>query len=194
MKLTISLLQAYDWYNDCPPSWKKSAFQQMVDSLNKKPFSSKAMERGAIYEDKINNALLNGEEVAPELEHLRGLQQQGWLLPFTIAGVTFRGRMDYFDAGKKIYDLKTTKKLNIESYKKKWQHIVYMLAMGVKEFQYDIAVFDDETGLEPSKIVSIPITLQENDWQRLAERIEEFKSFLKRHDLWGTYINVYNAK
>jgi hypothetical protein len=193
MKMTISLLQSYDWLRECPETWKTSARQQIVDMLNKKPFTNAAVARGQSYEDKINKALLNNEPVPTELEYLRGMKQQSWLKPYTIKGYTFKGRMDY-DNDLLIADLKTTKKLNVDSYFAKRQHKVYCLAEGKTAFNYEVAVFPDDTGTVPTLIKQIPIHLDLKQAElEIYDAVGNFENWLRYEELYDTYFDIFNG-
>lgn len=193
MKMTISLLQSYDWLKICPSYLKGKARQQLVDMLNKVPFDNTATKRGNDYEDLINKALRNDQPVPPELECLRGKRQQAWLKPYTIRGFTFRGKMDYDDPIE-IWDLKTTKKFDVSSYYDKKQHLVYALAEGKTKFTYKVAVFSDEVSLTPTAIETIPITVDLRQAELdIYAAISEFENWLRREELFDLYFNVFNG-
>ena len=193
MKMTISLLQAYDWYKECPPDWRDKAEQQIIGQLNKEPFDNTAVARGQAYEDEVCKALLTGGEVHPELECLRGMRQQAWLQAYTIKGYTFRGKMD-FDNADKIVDLKTTGKYNMRSYIGKKQHKVYGLAENKTLFTYKVAVFNTPTGLTPTSIQTIDLTLDLKECEKeISTAVTEFEWWLKAKNLWDLYFNTYNG-
>jgi hypothetical protein len=193
MKMTISLLQSYDWLKICPDFLKSKAKQQIIGMLKKEPFDNKATARGNAYEDLINKALRNNQEVPPELECLRGMRQQGWIQPLTIKNFTFRGKMDY-DNATGIWDLKTTKKFDVSSYYTKKQHLVYALAEKKPSFTYKVAIFPDDSGLEPSAIESIPLTIDLKQAELdIYEAIGEFENWLRKEDLWDLYFDIFNG-
>lgn len=192
MKMTISLLQSYDWLKICPDFLKANAKKQLIGMLNKEPFDSKATERGNKYEDKICQDLRNGKEVDPALEVLRGKRQQGWIQALTIKGYTFRGKMDFDDANE-IWDLKTTKRFDVASYYDKKQHLVYALAEKKEKFTYKVAVFPDDKGLIPSRIESIPLTVDLKKAELdIYAALSEFENWLYREGLWDLYFNSFN--
>lgn len=193
MKMTISLLQSYDWLKICPEYLKPKAKQQLIGMLKKEPFDNKATARGNAYEDLINQALRTNKEVPLELECLRGMRQQAWLQAYTIKGYTFRGRMD-FDNAQEIVDLKTTKSFNVSSYYDKIQHLVYGLAEKKEKFTYKVAVFPDDVGLEPSKIETIPLTIDLKAAElKVYSAISEFENWLRRENLWDLYFDTFNG-
>jgi len=193
MKMTISLLQSFDWYKECPPDWKAKAKQDLVGQLKKQPFDNAAVKRGQDYEDLICQALLTGQPVDPELECLRGMRQQAWLKGVTIKGFTFRGKMD-FDNESCIIDLKTTKKYSMRSYVSKKQHHIYCLSENKNLFSYKIALFPDETGLEHSKIHTIDLTLDlKKSELEMYAAVGEFENWLRAEGLWELYYDVFNG-
>lgn len=193
MKMTISLLQSYDWLKICPDFLKASAKKQLIGMLNKEPFDNKATERGNKYEEMINQALRNGAEVPEALEVLRGKRQQGWIQAYTIRGYTFRGKMDFDDA-KEIWDLKTTKKFDVSSYYSKKQHLVYALAEKKEKFTYKVAIFPDDTGLIPSRIETIPMTVDLRQAELdIYAAVSEFENWLHSENLWDLYFDTFNG-
>jgi len=193
MKMTISLLQAYDWLKECPESWRPAAKKQIVDQLNKLPFDNAAVARGQAYEDLVCKALLTGQPVHPVLERLRGMRQQAWLQAYTIKDYTFRGKMD-FDDDNCIIDLKTTKKFSMRSYTEKKQHLVYCLAEKKTAFTYLVAVFPDEKGLEPSVIQALDLTVDLKKAElSIYAAVGEFENWLKSEQLWDLYYDVFNG-
>lgn len=193
MKMTISLLQAFDWYKECPPDWKAKAKQQIIGQLNKEPFTNVAVDRGQRYEDQVCQALMTGQPVHPELECLRNMRQQAWLQPVTIKGYTFRGKMD-FDDESSITDLKSTKKYSMRSYCEKKQHLVYCLAEKKTVFNYKVAVFPNEDGLEPTTIhtISLIVDLAKAE-ETVGTALTQFENWLKEENLWDLYYDVYNG-
>lgn len=193
MKMTISLLQSYDWLKICPDFLKARAKQQLIGMLNKEPFDNKATERGNKYEELINQALRNNQPVPAELECLRGMRQQGWINALTIDGFTFRGKMD-FDNATEIVDLKTTKKFDVSSYYSKKQHLVYSLAENKPKFTYKVGIFPDDTGLVPTRFETIALTVDlEQARKEVSTAITEFANWLRRENLWDLYFTTFNG-
>ncbi len=215
MKMTASLLQSYDWLKKCPPSYKASARQQIVDALYKKPFTNTAVERGQKFEDSID---IN---VPPaEIDFIKHSLVQPWMtaleLECRVGVFTFRGRMDYQKKNPAhwptdittdnpsinhwfnnkdplIADLKSTMKFNKSGYTDKRQHVIYGLAEDCPNFVYIVAVFDDEKSLIPSRYELIPIVMNlEAEKIELVKAVDEFTDWLVNEGLWNTFINVYN--
>lgn len=215
MKMTASLLQSYDWLKKCPPSYKASARQQIVDALYKKPFTNTAVERGQKFEDSID---IN---VPPaEIDFIKHSLTQPWMtaldLECRVGVFTFRGRMDYQKKNPAhwptdittdnlsiqnwfnnkdplIADLKSTMKFSKSGYTDKRQHVIYGLAEDCPNFVYIVAVFDDEKSLIPSKYELIPIVMNlEAEKIELVKAVDEFTDWLVNEGLWNTFINVYN--
>lgn len=216
MKMTASLLQSYDWFKKCPPSYKSAARQQIVDALYKKPFNNTAVERGQKFEDSID-INFPPEEIA----FIKHSLEQPWMtalnLQCKVGTFTFRGRMDYQkktpahwptelvtenpsiknwfeNKSPLIADLKSTMKFSKSGYTDKRQHVIYGLAENCPNFLYIVAVFDDDKGIVPSRYEFIPIVMNlEAEREELVKAVDEFIDWLVNEGLWNTFVNVYNA-
>lgn len=188
MKMTNSLLSAYTWHRDCPPSWKDRAFTALKDTLTQRFTGTAATARGDAYEQKVNAALNAGEVftgVEKPLNALRGMQQQKWLSGLTIQipnkiGIpgyeddltfTFRGKMDFVGVPTEelregwgdqeiIFDLKTTgSPISKSRYTENLQHIIYILSEQITRFVYGVMQLPSGTSLKPVAYMKIPIDM-----------------------------------
>ncbi|MDD5358283.1 MAG: hypothetical protein PHX80_04000 [Candidatus Nanoarchaeia archaeon] len=165
--VTPTLIDSIKWYFNCPDSWKKKAFEEISNTLNRiwtEP--SEAVKRGIDFEKRICKSLVNsrddfikehGELLSAFYDHCVGAEQQKVLKKIiTIKNQDFLlyGRADiYFD--EKIIDIKTTGKWRGKSsYLTKSQSYFYSYMSEIKPFEYLIAVFD---GNNISDIKSVQI-------------------------------------
>lgn len=202
MKMTASLLTAYDWYLNCPPNWKDRALEGLHANLTEGFTASPATIRGGKYEDKVNHMLKEGftlHSAEEPLNKVKGLPSQVWLKPLTIetthGNFLFRGRMDYIDRKNSIiYDLKTTKSVVSSSkYLDGKQHLIYCLAEQIDNFEYIVARFEDDEGMEPTEVVCIPTTVDLGEAQtRLVQSVDSLCSFLKEFQMWDDYFKIFN--
>lgn len=219
--MTTSLLQGLDWFNTCPPGYRESAYQQIVDSLERKPFTSKAMDRGQAYEDSID------VDAPPAgLELLTDSIEQPWMKAFElkckIGTFVFRGKIDYLKRGPSnwrddlviadktiqkwadnkeplIIDLKTTKRYFKQGYLNKRQHAIYGLAEDIPNFVYATAVFEgiaephNSLYLVPTAIKLLPIKMDLVEEKiKLTKAVDDFMDWLVSVKLFNTYMTVYN--
>lgn len=183
-KMTATLLQSYDYYLKVPTS---RSLDQIYNTLTKAFTGSTATIRGEKYEDYVNKKLILKEDFDLPMEQeayeqLRGSAQQMWINPLmvhtSVADFVFRGKTDYIK-GDWVYDLKTSKKFDEQSYHEKWQHTIYALAMGKPNFKYIVAQFDDDSGLKPIAIHEVVPTIA--TLEDLTSHVEECAKFLEKH-------------
>jgi len=218
MKMTNTLLMAYEWYRNCPKTWKDRALDSIKNTLTGEFTGTVATARGDRFEEFVNNIInknLKFHKPLRDCNLLRGLRQQVWLDPLTITldsemSFTFRGKMDYYGTllanehpvleryakQKIICDLKTTgTTIKQDKYMDSWQHVIYCLAMKVPHFAYFVFQFPDDHGLEPSDSRIIFLDCEEElDAQRkmLTDRIGDLVKFLKDFNLWNDYFHKFN--
>lgn len=188
MRMTASMLQAYDWYVGAPASWKDRAWRQLVGMFTDTYTDSAGARRGREYEDIINHEVETGSCRYPELT---GAVCQKWLSPYAVNTkyglMQFRGRIDYARTGV-LYDLKTTMSYDPEQYRAKWQHVVYCLAERTWHFVYLVALFPDKTGLEPIATARVPCVVAPEDEQRLRTHIEEMLGVFKERRVYNQFL------
>ena len=185
MKMTASLIQACDYYFSVH---SERALKQLHDTLTTGFIGNAATRRGEAYEDYVNKTLIeNGKfnlDIEQEaFEELRGTLQQEWIAPLTIhtrfGDFVFKGRTDYRRPDNSIlYDLKTTKRFDEDSYHSKWQHTIYALAMGTPEFKYIVAEFVDNDSIVPVQIYKVTPELRSES--ALINKVEECVDFLSK--------------
>lgn len=204
MKMTASLLNAYDWYLNCPESWKERAIQSLHDNLVKGFTANQATIRGNNYEDKVVKLLNEGytlHSAEQILNIVNGLPTQQWIkcLELEVPDIgtfQFRGKMDFVDRPRRIiYDLKTTKRfIDPQRYMDGKQHLIYSLAEGYEEFHYLVARFEDDEGLEPIEVQDIPVIIDlEHAKDVLVQSITGLVTFLREANMWEDYFTIFNS-
>ena len=220
-KISPTLLDAFDWYNNAPPSWKQKAYDDLVGKLERKPFFvTPAIQRGRDFEDAVQHVCETiqrskkpGEIPIPGSKHfvstvekcLGGIWQTwkyGYLEVDGYGLVSGVGKLDVlFDPGTskhisgKIIDLKTTGSFKRDKYVKGWQHKFYCLWTGITSFDYLVAEWadkDDPDSKEIKALHEIELTVDLEHATTMCQfKILEFYTFLQRQNLWETYIYTY---
>ncbi len=205
--MTPTLWNSIDWMEKCPPSWKKSAYQQLSDMLNRKWTSNKAVERGMAFEKAICFGSNPLDQVAPDLKekfdnaynmiHAEGADFQAKAKRFVeVDGKEFvlYGKMDVFFNGKLILDIKTTGSYKGKSsYLATWQHPVYCFATRVPYFKYIIFEFNDAGIVVDVHIVEYECTdFRELELRILAKLNDVVKLLRSDEKLKTAYMNKFN--
>lgn len=218
MKLKISptLLDALEWYNNAPETWKEKAYKDIVSKLNRAPFvATEAILRGQRFEaavQKIAQKIDAGEGgPVPGSAHFQrvvnqclGAQWQQWKKAYlTIDGVEVEmiGKLDvYWPIGDNLYpnghiiDLKTTGAYRGEDkYKKGWQHKFYCQWTSVPTFTYVVAEWVSDSGNDIKAIHTIDCQVEiATATQVITDGIKGFFAFLKTNNLWSDYVYTYS--
>lgn len=205
--MTPTLWNSVDWLEKCPPSWKKSAYQQLLDMLNRKWTGSKAIERGMAFEKAICEKSTDKLEIADDINekfsnaynliHREGGQFQAKAKKFVEYDnkeFVLYGKMDVYFAGTEIDDIKTTGNYKgKDAYLKTWQHKIYCLATRVNFFRYIVFEFNDFGILVDVHIIEHTF----DDFVALEKEVmEKLDSIIKliRNDekLKKAYLNKFN--
>ena len=191
LRVTQSLLSAWEW------SFKKEdGWDDFLTALNKqKKQLTKQMLDGIRFENCLN-AVLDGEEIPEDHEwakpirqlakYLDGSQQQVVLFrDVWIDGqpILLHGVLDYLRAGV-IYDTKFSKNYHLNKYLNSPQHPLYLaLVPEARRFEY---LSCDGTWVYrecyPRYIV-----------EPIEPTIKQFLQFLKEHDLYKTYSELWRV-
>ena len=192
VRVTKTLLDAWLW------SFKRDdGYEDFLKTLNReKSPPTKAMLDGQKFENCVNN-VLDGAEISEDHEwynaviemsqYLVGSQQQVVLFRETVVdGQLFllHGVLDYLRAGV-IYDCKFSKNYHLNKYlSSTTQHSLYLaLVPEARRFEY---LSSDGTWvykeIYPREIVD-PI----------EPSLRQFMAYLKKHDLWKTYIEKWRV-
>ena len=205
--MTPTLWNSIDWFEKCPESWKKSAYQQLLDMLNRKWTSNKAVERGMAFEKHICYGKNPLDDVAPDIKekfnnaylmiHGEGHNFQAVAKKFVEVDdkeFVLYGKMDVFFPNTEILDIKTTGNYKGKNaYLSTWQHKIYTWATRVNKFKYLIFELTDAGILIDVHIVEY---IAEDFSIIEKEIIEKLKSVLEllRSDqkLKTAYLNKFN--
>lgn len=217
LKISPTLLDAFDWYKTAPQSWKQRAYDNIVDKINRTPFvPTPAIKKGFAFEDAVEKhakAVANGGEYKGS-QHFQGVVAkcaggvwQTWQRGFTNIGSEYGivdsvGKLDcMFPIGSAafphghIIDLKTTAHYRgSDKYTSGWQHLFYCSWMGILTFEYIIAEWEsNEPGNKTVKDVhSVPVSVNIDDaTARMRDGLLSFFAFLKTHNLWDAYVYTY---
>lgn len=89
-----------------------------------------------------------------------------------------------------LYDIKTTTKFRQSKYTESAQHLVYIACTGIKRFGY--LVVDYNGTAYPVATHFVDASCEPNVAEiELRARIREFVAYLKTHDLWQTYTQLF---
>lgn len=162
-----TLLDSFQWYLD---SNSDTAFQELIDKLNRVPFESEATIRGKAFNDLVD--AINSCDISPNPDdeftlfatvyiptkiaievanEVKGgiSQVRASALLETVSGtVELYGDIDSVLPACTLVDIKTTKKYEFPKYLKAWQHILYCYCMKDKtgndySFHYLITDFSE---------------------------------------------------
>ena len=202
--ITPTLLQSFDWCENCPPSWKEKAFADLKSTLSRKPFEpTPAITAGIKLEQAVQRAveeeLTTGSEFFQKItRQCIGGKFQTWCQYYTeVEGIKTRcyGKKDVTMPGKLI-DLKTTAKWDGNSdkkYRAGWQPAIYGVADKVTEFQFIVAVWESKDVFKIKDVRNVLVSGMDLDERRRAvdQRSAEFLMFLRQHNLYDTYAYTY---
>lgn len=198
--ITSSLLDSVHWLKTCPESWRVSAHQSLVDTLNKAPYvQSTWAKRGQEFEAMLNTYDGDNAQLCQVKQRIAGgLFQQKKTKLVTIDGTEYAvyGKCDYLFPFK-IVDVKTSYKSKSKSkpeyYLDRSQHKVYSYLWGVDEFKYLVAHLGESMdNLFPFEVSVIPVKAQTTQAE-IEAMISEFVDDLRELDLLDAYVNVYNG-
>lgn len=197
-KFYATLLDAFQWYRD---SEQETAFQDLINKINRVPFSSEAADKGTAFNeivDKVahgnveleqmsNEAYFGGfsfkrsivEEIASEVKgaipqvYCKGYLQTRYGL------VELYGYIDELMPFPTIVDIKCTGNYDYGKFTKNWQHIVYPFCLhqqnGVN-YQFTYLITDYQRTFSEDYFFN-----PETDTIRLRSFVEEFIDFLLQH-------------
>lgn len=157
--ITSSILDAFDWVQNAPPSWQEKAFTDFKNQLSRvrTPLTPE-VQRGMDFENKVCMDLFMSREAFLD-KHGKlltsefydkcagGKQQEVTKQKLKIDDYeyTLYGRMDIYFPGTKIIDIKTTGSWKGHSkYTARNQHPMYIATTGVTSFEYLVAVGSDQ--------------------------------------------------
>lgn len=199
--ITSSLLDSVHWLKTCPESWRVSAHQSLVDTLNRAPYTPNAWcIRGQQFETMLDTYDGDNAQLCQMKARITGgLFQQKKTKLVTIGGTEYAvyGKCDYLFPFK-IVDVKTSYKSKSKSkpkyYLDRSQHKVYSFLWGVDEFEYLVAHLGESMdNLFPFEVSVIPVKVKTTQTE-IEAMISEFVDDLRELDLLDAYVNVYNGE
>jgi len=153
--ITPTVLNSYDWLKKCPPSWKKKAYDDLSNMLNRKWVPPKpAVQRGIDFEKYVcrrANQKIIQSKGTPQFQGIIKTIQGGQFQKKCKFYIEVEGK-EYCCYGKidvafpdLIIDIKTTGSYRGKnSYLSGWQHKFYTIGSRVPNFLYLIVEFDGE--------------------------------------------------
>lgn len=195
--LTYSLISAWQWaLNEYSGD---AGWLDFMRTLNREPKDeyTEAQERGIVFEDAINamcagyaTDTLRGDELECAIKIASmvngGISQYAASRDITVDGHEFviYGKLDYLKGGV-IHDIKRTGKYEVGKYFDSFQKNTYLyLVPTASEFRYDVC---------DGKNVYVE-TYRREEVGPIEPTIREFMNWLKRNNLWGTYLEKWESK
>jgi len=208
--ITPTLLDAYDWFNKAPQSWKKKAWEDLVRKLNRTSWTpTAAIKRGMAFEKKVyencNRDLdsFSSTEIFKDVcREIKGGDFQKKLKKIIVVNdkeYLLYGKTDAWFPNV-IKDIKTTKEYKGKSkYLSGWQHILYSYMSGIKDFKYIVVEWDDlekdDTKLLPGElyIIEYKMSSREENKKLIEDKIKDFMGFINGDtELSEAYYNKFN--
>lgn len=216
--ITSSLLDSFDWLQNCPKSWQKKAMDDFVSMLRreKRPTSpecqrgidfenlvcrsgtrdnnfvtyiTKLYESKGLFGEKLNRAI----EVTYEFYSRCFCGEQQKKLMKDINEYHLFGYADIV-LPNIIYDIKTTSHFkDDEAYLKRSQHRIYSICSGIEEFEYLIA---DYCGSNfPRDFHSVYTRTNYNDnINVISNRIRNLMKFIDLSGLKKDYVEIFTMQ
>lgn len=198
-KFYATLLDAYQWYQD---SEQESAFHDLINKVNRVPFSSELADKGTAFNDLVDKVahfqnieieatetemIYSGfsfkksivEEIASEVKgaipqvYCKGYLQTRYGL------VELYGYIDELMPFPTIVDIKCTGNYDYGKFTKNWQHVVYPFCLYQQTntlYQFTYLITDYQRTFSEDYHFN-----PEKDTIRLTNFVEEFIEFLIKH-------------
>ena len=208
--MTATLLDAYQWMLDAPPSWVERAKMDLINKIRRedKFEPNEAVKRGMAFEDEICKRLhLSREEfLQPYADDLKPIVSNfydscaGGQQQVKVTGEITVDGMDFFLFGYAdivfpavIRDIKTTGSYKgADKYLGRAQHLIYMHCLKTYQFTYEVADFSGSR-LEEYHSIKIRDT-PENVEFRLKGRIKNLKQYMENNNLMDDYLYKFCRK
>ena len=201
LKVTPSLLNDYNWFKNCPPSWKERAYNSFSKTLNREFVTSPEIELGKKFEDCIMYSIKSGKNGSEKFNEIRDYFlnvefQKRTKMFLNVEGEEFGifGRIDAYKPDL-LLDIKTTSNYKgKDHYLNTWQHKIYCYSEKIKNFEYIIVELLDK------KIIDYYIVKYEMEdfdgvRKEIQKEIKEMICFIdKDKNLKDLYYNKYNTR
>ena len=202
--ITPTLLNSYDWYTNCPESWKDKAYNDLKNTLGRiwsEP--NEAVKKGMDFEKQVY------KHANKNLDQLKA-SNQFKLVCSLVRGGDYQAKskkiikvddIDFCLYGKldvkftdKIQDIKTTSNYRGEKkYLSTWQHIFYCFNEMIKKFEYIVVEFTSTYSIRDVHIINFEcddFNLLEN---QIKAHIKKFGDFLAENkELETLYYEKFN--
>jgi hypothetical protein len=216
--ITASLLDAFDWMTSRDGRWRIEAEEEFADKLNRRKSDEviPTIELGIKFEDTVRRCVKAGitdrgsekfQEVCKKC--LGGKPEQKVSATIDVDGIEYYlfGFVDYIMPKRvevlsdhdqivherKIIDIKTTQRQPTrDKYLRRWQHHMYTLCTGIRQFTYLVVELNDA-----EEIVDLyEYTYNVQSWNivntRLIEQIRRLREWLaERPELDHAYQTVF---
>lgn len=197
--ITTSILDSFNWFNSCPPSWRDRAYASIIGNIKREPWKPHpTAKRGIQFESMIyaHARLQESEEGTKYFQNIvdkcrGGKFQQVLKKEINVRGktVVLYGKVDVLFPDR-ILDIKTTENYRgDDKYLSGWQHILYLYMSGLKEFTYLVALFEEYPSLKIVDIYETPFRIQNPSSLLLDIKagVETFHDWLESENLFFDY-------
>lgn len=198
--ITPSLLNSFNWLQNCPPSWREKALADITRYLNRAPFEpNDSMKLGQEYENQVRKLSqgMKVEGVMPTATEMANLVKGGtWQVKLkgyiTVDQQRYclYGRIDVLTS--EILDIKTTQDYKgEEKYLSTAQHLIYLYNARSRNWKHDTFKYLVTDFKEIHEV-----KFQVNDWDLLNVEVhrivKEFADWLKQNpELQDAYDNTF---
>lgn len=199
-----TLLNSFDWLNRCPASWKESAYDSILSTLNREPFvTNEAILKGQDFERHVYrfantdlDELDASEKFKQVCRRVKGFDfQKSLKYFFTIDGLEYVcfGRTDCY-SDKEIIDIKTTANFKGDSqYLNGWQHIFYPTMANVPDFTYLVVEWAEDGSIQEVHEVYYKMNSVKENLSIIEDGIRNFIEYIEHDDkLKKAYYTKYN--
>ena len=213
--ITPSLISSVDFYQTCPPSWKRSAYDSLRRMLSRASWEpTTPIIKGLKFENVVYDSLEGKIQLKTHTENFQkfldickgGNFQHKSKQNVIIDDLEYclYGKLDvYFPPSEEygkghIIDIKTTKKFASSKYLKTWQHIIYCLNTQIPTFDYLVGVWEEPDSLTDYRLKSVhEVKYKVEDFDKIREdlynKVREITLFLKRdRELWELFTKTYS--
>lgn len=197
--ITTSILDSFEWFNNCPPSWKDKAHKDILSSLRREPWKPhKSAKRGMEFEDmvyahaRLKKSTGGSRHFQEVVNKCRGGKFQQVLkknIKVNGNNVVLYGKVDVLFEDR-ILDIKTTENYRGASkYLNGWQHLLYLYMSGLQDFSYLVVLFEEYPSLlivdkyETPFHTDNPIDLLED----IEHGIMDLHDWIDSEGLWHDY-------
>lgn len=208
--VTPTLLNSFEFAKNAPPSWVTRAMNDFIGKIRREKSTFPAwVGKGIAFEDTVyrvcnkaqKDGVTNITQGSDHFQHvanqcLGGSFQDVYKKTIIIDDmlVLYYNKTDVVFPDK-IIDIKTTLKWKgADKYLKGWQHMLYLWASGLSEFEYLVAVWQNEWSDKIASVHTVKYTLPDASLieQKIIEATKEMFDFLKANGLYEDYYSTFS--